>query len=406
MKKIHFILIPLVFFGFILAKVFPPDAENEKQKNTVITQDKIEQEKTEQDEIKKFHDNPSLRVSQKLNCKSCHSSEYPTKGDPGLLGCPRSDMISVYHSPEEGPETVTIDEMSDYYGGVKFSHKVHAEMSEMSGGCTSCHHYNTTGPVLNCRKCHESSRMREDISLPDLKAAYHRQCMTCHKQWSSENGCNSQCHTKKGSENLQNTVKQINKTHPELTLPTKLVWETKSKVNKIVTFFHDEHISKFNLSCTSCHNQESCIKCHAEKKRSDFGKLTSRERTIEEHHQPCANCHYGNSCEKCHMDKEMLSFDHNRSSGWTLRSYHINVECTKCHGTKMPYRKVGHKCVSCHKTFSEAFDHQYAGFTFSEGHLELECKNCHADGDFTKSPVCTDCHDDKSFPQDLPGKRK
>ena len=401
MKKIHFILIPLVFFGFVLSKVFPPDSDSGKDKITDVSS-----LSTEEKELKKFHDNSSMRLSQKLNCKSCHSSEYPTKGDPGLLGCPRSDMISVYHSPEEGPETVLINEMSDYYGGVEFSHKVHAEMSEMSGGCTGCHHYNTTGPVLNCRKCHESARGRDDISIPDLKAAYHRQCMTCHKQWSSENGCSTQCHTRKGSGSLINTGASNNKTHPALDLPSKLVWETNSKTNKIVTFFHDEHINKFNLSCTSCHNQESCIKCHAGKIRGDIGKLSRIERSIEEHHQPCANCHYGNSCQKCHQDKEMKSFDHTRSSGWPLRSYHSKVACEKCHGTVMPYRKVDHNCVNCHKKFSEAFDHKLAGFTFSEGHTGLECKNCHSGGEFTKTPVCTDCHDDKSFPQDLPGTRK
>lgn len=400
MKRIHFILIPLVFFGFVISKVLTPDTESGNENIT-----NVNPISTDQDELRKFHDNPSERVKQKLNCKSCHASEYPTRDDPGLLSCPRSDMISVYHSPEEGPETVVIDEMSDYYNGVEFSHKVHAEMSEMSGGCTGCHHYNTTGPVLNCRKCHESSRQREDISIPDLKAAYHRQCMTCHKQWSNDNSCSSRCHTRKGSDTKVNNVSHKNKTHPELTLPTKLVWETDAKVNRIVTFYHDEHINIFNISCTSCHNQESCIKCHAAGKNKDFGRMMHRERSIEEHHKPCANCHLGNSCQKCHMDKEMRGFDHTRSSGWTLKSYHSKIACEKCHGTTMPYNKVDHKCVTCHKKFSESFDHKLVGFTFTEGHTGLECKNCHSAGNFTKTPVCTDCHDDKSFPQDLPGKR-
>ncbi len=101
----------------------------------------------------------------------------------------------------------------------------------------------------------------------------------------------------------------------------------------------------------------------------------------------------------------MSSFDHGRSSGWVLKAYHSKLDCAKCHGTKMPYRKLNNKCASCHKTFESAFDHSLIGFVFSESHMELECNNCHNGGDVTKTPACTDCHDDKSFPSDLPGKK-
>ncbi len=398
MKKNHFILIPLILLGYLAGKSYTPDTEAGKQKT-----DSINENRSDPDKIKK---NTSERIKQTLNCKSCHSSEYPVKNDPGLLNCPRSDMISVYHSPAEGPETVVIDEMSDYYNGVVFSHKVHSEMSEMAGGCTGCHHYNTTGPVMNCRKCHESSRSREEISIPDLKAAYHRQCMTCHKQWSSENGCNKQCHTRKGSIKVQSIDSMRGKSRPQLTLPGKLVWETRSKVNKTVTFFHDEHIKLFKINCISCHNQESCINCHASKVRGDYNKLIKIEKSVEDHHKPCINCHEGNSCQKCHTDKEMTSFNHGKSGGWVLKSYHSNLDCSKCHGNNMPYKKLNNKCASCHKNFTSAFNHSLIGFVFSENHSELECNNCHTGGDFTKNPSCTDCHDDKPFPSEIPGKKK
>jgi hypothetical protein len=184
-----------------------------------------------------------------------------------------------------------------------------------------------------------------------------------------------------------------------------MVWETKSKVNKTVTFFHDEHIQLFKIDCKSCHTQESCINCHAPKSRSDFSKLVKIEKSIEEHHKPCSNCHYGNSCQKCHQDGEMSAFNHGRTAGWVLKAYHSNLDCSKCHGNKMPYRKLDTKCVSCHSGFASGFDHKLIGFTFSENHAGLECKNCHTSGDFLKTPVCTDCHDDKSFPTDVPGNR-
>ncbi len=344
-------------------------------------------------------------VNTALNCKSCHVSEYPTKNDPGLFNCPRGGMVSVYHSPQEGPQTVVIDEMSENYAGVVFSHRVHAEMSGMSSGCTNCHHYNTTGPVLNCRNCHEKDRRREDVSVPDLKAAYHRQCMTCHKKWSSEKGCNYLCHQNKGAQQEQKVDSLRSKSHPMLPVPKKLVWETNSEKNKIVTFYHDEHVQVFKIGCTSCHKEESCINCHGPKKQDATGKPVKIEKSLEEHHKPCIGCHYGNSCLKCHSDKELSPFDHTKTSGWQLSSFHSRLACAKCHGSRMPYRRLSTNCVSCHKDFTSEFDHKLTGFIMSDSHKELECQSCHSEKDFTKRPVCTDCHDDKSFPQDFPGKK-
>ncbi len=398
MKKLFYILGPLVLVGFLIITAALP--QNELTKPEV----KIENPKLK-DQKNKTPDYPSEHVKSALNCKSCHASEYPTKMDPGLIDCPRKNLVSVYHSPKEGPESVVINEMSDKYSGVVFSHRVHAEMSEMSTGCTGCHHYNTTGPVLNCRNCHENTRAREDVSVPDLKAAYHRQCMTCHKEWSRENGCNILCHISKGSELKQNIDPLRGKSHPELPVPTKITWETNSDINKTVTFYHDEHVKLFNINCTSCHRKEGCIKCHGMKSHDNDNKPVKIEKSLEEHHMPCISCHYGNSCLKCHHEKEMAPFDHGKSSGWNLSAYHNNVACANCHGSIMPYRKVSSKCASCHKDFTAEFDHKLIGFTFSESHKELECENCHSGKDFIKSPVCTNCHDDKSFPNDLPGKK-
>jgi hypothetical protein len=113
----------------------------------------------------------------------------------------------------------------------------------------------------------------------------------------------------------------------------------------------------------------------------------------------------GNSCQKCHQEKELTPFNHGKTAGWILKSYHSNLECSKCHGSKMPYRKLDNNCTSCHKNFTSEFNHELIGFAFSENHKELECINCHANKDFTSGPVCTGCHDDKSFPADVPGKK-
>lgn len=395
MKKLFYIFIPLLLSCFIVGTSLL--SQNKLQKNNVDKNININNQNNNE------KDNSSDYVKQALKCKSCHATEYPTKKDPGLKDCPRKSMVSVYHSPLEGPEVVVINEMSDNYEGVVFSHRVHSQMAEMTTGCTGCHHYNTTGPVLNCRNCHENNRFREDVSVPDLKAAYHRQCLSCHKQWSHENGCNSQCHLRKGSDREKVIENIKGKTHPKLPEPDKMIWETNYEESKIVTFFHNEHTNLFKISCKSCHGQDNCIKCHETKNHEDFSKPVKIKKSFEDHHKPCINCHSGNYCQKCHKDKEMTPFNHSKT-GWALKFYHSNLACAKCHGTNMPYKKLDNNCTSCHKNFVQGkFDHKSIGLTLSENHKGFDCKDCHQEGNFSANPKCSPCHDDKSYPAQLPG---
>lgn len=405
MKKVLFISIPLLLMAYLIVITLIPRTkpENLEAQNTASYN---------QVQETNYNKNiPSSHFDKSINCKTCHACEYPTKEDPCLLDCPRESMVSVNHSPKEGPEVVVINEMSEYYSGVVFSHKIHAEMSDISTGCTGCHHFNTTGPVMNCKKCHDSGRQREDVSIPDLKAAYHRQCMTCHKQWSGDNSCNTLCHSRKdenSTSKLQQTVKEISgKQHPIMPKPSKMIWETGYDKGKIVTFFHDEHVQLFKLRCADCHSGDNCTKCHASKTQNDYSKTLKISKTTEEHHKPCFSCHSDNPCKKCHMQNEMLPFNHERAAGWGLSSHHISLECSKCHGKDFQTKKPDPNCTSCHKNFVKGeFDHKLAGLKLSEVHAELDCNSCHLQNNFAKPPVCTECHDDKSYPKNSPGPKK
>jgi hypothetical protein len=417
MKKVLYILVPLLLMGYLIIITLIPRSNPLKvDAGEKIYYNQNQEIKNQNQEIKNQNQENNIRnvssdhVKQPLNCKSCHACEYPTKEDPCLVECPRQIMEPVLHSSKEGPDVVVISEMSENYSGVVFSHKLHTHMLEMSAGCTGCHHYNTTGPVLNCRKCHENSRARENVSVPDLKAAYHRQCMKCHLQWSRDNGCNTQCHKRKGPDSevlLQQTVKEITlKTHPVRPEPSKMVWETKYDKGKIVTFFHDEHVKLFKLNCSDCHSSDNCTKCHESKTSTDYGKTIKLEKSEEEHHKLCNNCHNKSSCQKCHKESEMMPFNHGRSTGWNLTGYHSKLECTKCHGSSVPFKKLDNNCTSCHKNFIKGkFDHKITGLVLSEGHSDLECNNCHVKDNFAKNPECSSCHDDKSYPANLPGKK-
>ncbi len=345
-----------------------------------------------------------------VDCKRCHSCDFPTKQNPCLNNCPRGQMITVEHKPEEGPDAVALNQNGKQYGKVAFSHKLHAEMSEMSGGCGKCHHYNLAGPIQKCSACHSETRKREDVTRPDLKGAMHRQCYTCHRQWSHANDC-KYCHEPKKSEDdnaFNNKLASYKgKSHPEYAAQPKVVYETNAKEGKVVTFYHDEHVKLFGLKCQNCHKNDNCTKCHdvnnskliAPKKNQHKGQ------NFDQIHQNCNSCHKGNSCVKCHSGAEKERFNHLAATGFDLSRNHSKVACDKCHKKNNPMDKPNRNCVNCHSNFTSGkFDHSKTGLKLDDNHKDLDCDNCHKNNNFSKPPVCADCHDDKSYPKFKPGK--
>lgn len=354
--------------------------------------------------------NVKEHTRENIDCKSCHNCEYPTHEEPCLIQCPRTD-VSVYHSPDEAPDVIVLSNLTNRFGQVVFSHKTHAEMSVMSNGCSGCHHYNTTGPVLKCGKCHESERIRKDLTKPDLEAAFHRQCMTCHRQWQRTTDCQS-CHLPKGREGVAKREEALTKArsfvHPPIPEPVKIVYQTAAKKGKIVTFFHDEHTKLFNIPCVTCHHDENCIRCHdinlvAQNKDGSIYKKVHK--SFDQHHQPCSNCHDIKNCNKCHFDGEIPSFNHYNSSGWELGKFHTKLKCSACHDDSFK-KKMSTNCTGCHLDFKPGkFVHDRTGLKLSESHVEIECESCHNSPDFRSKMECKICHDDKDYPKQLPGKK-
>ena len=305
-------------------------------------------------------DTSGIRSDMSVTCKTCHSCDVPTGKDVCLKDCPRAGIITIDHSPEEGPDVLVMSKMSDKYGPVVFSHQAHARMSEMSGGCAVCHHYNRWSPIMGCNSCHETERKREDLSKPDLKAAFHRQCMECHRGWSHSTECGS-CHSLKSGTQDAGQGKVMReagkKAYPDVQEPKKLLFTTECDIGQTVTFYHNEHTGIFGLKCVECHKQETCVKCHDQGKNSDSVKKV-RSGT-KEPHGTCASCHEDDSCEKCHNKQETGPFDHD----------------------------------------------ERAKFIMDKTHKEVSCEDCHADRKFSAKPSCGSCHDDKDTLVDTPGMR-
>lgn len=339
----------------------------------------------------------------KFDCNLCHACENPTKTNPCLKPCPRESIITVHHSAKEGPDELIMDNfrgVEDNFEPVKFSHRAHSEMSVMSGGCEMCHHYNPPGRVASCKDCHETARLRQDLRKPDLKAAYHRQCMDCHKIWDSNVLC-ADCHAKKGEgESAELVAKETEQEyHPQVETPRKLVYDTSEEMDGVVTFYHNEHIDLFGFECNDCHKQESCAKCHQQ-----GAEPVEKELSLEEKHSTCSSCHdTEDDCESCHKSQETKGFSHMVSTGFNLADNHSRLECRSCHKTNKKFSGLNSNCISCHKNWDiDNFNHAVTGLELSEIHKEFECENCHVENGY-QSPTCDNCHDEISYPDMLPG---
>ncbi|SDU61965.1 Class III cytochrome C family protein [Desulfobacula phenolica] len=75
-----------------------------------------------------------------------------------------------------------IKKKENHYEPVRFAHKRHAALTK---DCSKCHHYRpkdeTALETTRCSACHQDSFNSDHPERIGLKAAYHQQCMECHK---------------------------------------------------------------------------------------------------------------------------------------------------------------------------------------------------------------------------------
>ena len=350
---------------------------------------------------------------QELPCTFCHTCDKPTSKYPCLRGCPRTSPRAITDklSQKRGPDVVILDKLQDLYLPVPFDHRGHAEMAKMTTGCAACHHYTPEGTAHPaCRSCHEVAPKSGDVSdmrKPTLKHAYHRQCMSCHREWSGGTGC-AACHPpKEGSGQGVPTVKELLEVMPHpVPQPHTKIYEPPSKpaAGAKIIFRHKEHIDRFGIKCAECHREDSCSRCHQEGQEP-------KEQPGPIGHKPCAACHDVDNtvaCDQCHWkegEAKPKPFDH-ADTRWPLSKYHAKLGCRTCH-EQVPFRKPDRNCDTCHSAWQpDTFDHTVTGQQLDEEHREIDCADCHADRKFDGPPKCDGCHEPDegiSFPARRPG---
>lgn len=327
-------------------------------------------------------------ASKIINCAGCHACAAPSANDPCLKPCPYSNAENASAEPVAPPRVVTIGVLSDLYEPVVFNHEQHAQMSRMGAGCTACHHYSAKGETPSCQTCHGATANPSNLRQPGLRGAYHRQCLGCHREWTGEASC-GECHAERKPGAAATVTREdadlIGLKHPTLHPQPTYLYEAGEQLP--VTFHHGDHTELFGLTCSDCHQKESCSSCH--------NTLAHVPRTRTDPHEDCARCHQDridNDCASCHSETPLPNFDHARRSGFNLAKFHEPLSCDRCH-TAGDFGGLNASCSTCHaKDWKpEKFDHKRTGTVLDDLHIDMECTECHAA--FGEKATCTGCHD-------------
>jgi hypothetical protein len=330
--------------------------------------------------------------------------------------------LPVHRSSKDGPDVIILDQLSSRYAPVEFAHRLHAAMSEFSGGCVVCHHHEIHGEISACRACHPPTAEEANLDQPSLKGSYHRQCLGCHREWSHSTAC-SVCHaplggsvkgesetdTSAGTSLAVDNTDIVGVDHPPIEKPGRVIYETDPDVGTYVTFYHDDHVERFGLACRSCHKEENCDRCHdtaaGKEQEVPVPSVAGESLPFAEIHAPCITCHEEDDCQECHRESVRGPFDHALSASWPLGPHHENRTCRECHGEYDRFKTPSRSCDGCHAGWQVGtFNHNATGLSLDETHSEMDCELCHEDRDFSRNPGCENCHDDRAYPNDRPGK--
>ena len=97
-----------------------------------------------------------------------------------------------------------INQREDNYGPVRFMHSKHASTLK---DCAVCHHFRPTDPealeTTRCSACHQDSFREDQPDRIGLRAAYHINCVECHKQMNQGPIDCAGCHQKKVPDHKQ-----------------------------------------------------------------------------------------------------------------------------------------------------------------------------------------------------------
>ncbi|HNR33514.1 MAG TPA: cytochrome c3 family protein, partial [Candidatus Hydrogenedentes bacterium] len=345
---------------------------------------------------------PGMELPPGVECRHCHAVERPEPGQAPLRSCPHPESTEdrARGEADDAPDVFILDSLSEVYVPVVFPHKLHAFMAGMgTDGCATCHHHTQEGRITRCGTCHGGPDAPVNLRRPSLKGAYHRQCLSCHREWSHETGC-IHCHAKREPDAApQEDAPMVDDVtgapHPRVHAPTATVYTVEGlEEGPIVTFNHHDHVDAFGLRCVDCHQRENCGNCH-DTARAASGR---QELRADPHEELCGTCHAAevkNECAYCHTVAPHKRFNHARDAEFLLKPYHATLQCRACHARdERRFTSLPKECAACHGDNwpPKDFAHDRVGVALDAVHAEASCMDCHVEG-FERQVRCGSCHE-------------
>jgi len=269
--------------------------------------------------------------------------------------------------------------------------------------CIACHkdvHQNTLS--TNCASCHNTEAFAPatlfEHGKTDFRLKGKHQDVDCLK-----------CH--------------------EVTFTNNAVFQRFAGVpfNSCAECHDDVHNNQFGKNCKDCHTEESfnvfvgkssfnhnqtnfplvgkhrkvdCASCH------QIGGNTEPENVFQDYKgkdfRSCVTCHkdihetkFGADCRKCHNEESFQikltldQFDHDLT-GYPLEGLHMQVDCRKCHETKLTDPMQHDRCSDCHDDFHEG--------QFVREKYKPDCRECHSVEGFSGSSYTPEKHNEGPFP--------
>ena len=255
-------------------------------------------------------------------CAGCHSCAEPTTLSPCLRACPRH-ALSVGLPADLGPASVILDELEDLYVPVRFDHRTarrHGRHVRRVQHLPSLHTAEHPHPA--CTSCHSAESVREDLVKPGLKGAYHRRCLSCHREWDDETTCEV-CHAKREGGRLGGTASTAcdHARRAPIEFKELILFPTGFASGDVVPFHHRSHSQSYERDCTECHRQQRCTRCHVHEGDELHPMRSTTQSSL---HDTCFACHDGTRCTACHGRSPTALFSH-RDTGWPLKPYHASL---------------------------------------------------------------------------------
>jgi hypothetical protein len=273
----------------------------------------------------------------------------------------------------------------------------------LSTECISCHtdvHQNTLS--TNCASCHNTAVFSPAALFDHSKTSFplkgkHRNvdCKSCH----------------------------------EVTVSNGQEFQRFSGVpfNSCVDCHDDVHNNRLGQNCKECHNEESFLsfsgKTSFNHNQTDF-PLVGKHRGLNcaschtmgdqvtaanvfmdykgQNFNSCVTCHkdvhegkFGTDCRQCHTEESFRSiknlnrFEHDLT-GFPLEGMHVEVDCKKCHQTKLTDPLPHNRCADCHDDFHKG--------QFVENGIMRDCAECHVVQGFSGSQFTVEKHNEGNFP--------